>query len=95
MRFTAAQRIAPGEGAGRVDELTRHIGRLLRHPAYRRGRVVSAMLLRHLPAEAGYAWRGEDSLRERLGRAALDVERLDHLICNARAELARLRGPDL
>ncbi|MDP4006641.1 hypothetical protein [Methylobacterium sp. NEAU K] len=73
--------------------MTAQIGRLLRHPAYRRESVVSPLLQRHLPNDAGYAWNGEASLRERLGRAALDAASIDHLIRNVQAELVRLRGP--
>lgn len=76
-----------------VDLLTLYIGKLLRHPAYRRESVVSALLRRHLPYEAGYDWNGEASLRERLGHAALDPASLDHLLRNVQAEFLRLRRP--
>ena len=94
MRHAAVSRIGTGgEGGTRVDALVLTVARLLRHPAYRRERVVSPLLLRHLPPDAGYAWRGEELLRARLSRAGLDAASLDHLIGNARAELSRLRAP--
>ncbi|APT32250.1 hypothetical protein MCBMB27_02959 [Methylobacterium phyllosphaerae] len=76
-----------------VDMLVLHIGKLLRHPAYRRESIVSALLLRHLPHDAGYAWHGEASLRTRLVGAGLDEASLDHLIRNVQAEHLRLRRP--
>jgi len=76
-----------------LDILTAQIGRLLRHPAYRRQSIVSSLLQRHLPNDAGYAWNGEVALRERLGRAGLDAASIDHLIRNTQAEIQRLRGP--
>lgn len=87
-----------GAGDGGVDTsgvemLALHIGRLLRHPAYRRDSVVSPLLRRHLPYESGYAWAGEASLRVRLAGAALDAASLDHLIRNVQAEILRLRRP--
>jgi len=89
-----------GKGAGSsgsrsasVETLALHIGRLLRHPAYRRESVVSPLLRRHLPFEAGYAWNGEAGLRARLTSAALDEASMDHLIRNVQAEFLRLRRP--
>ena len=93
MRFTAAKPIGQAPEEDRIGDLTRYIGRLLRHPAFRREQVVSPMLQRHLPPDAGYAWRGEAGLREQLTLARLDAVSLDHLIGNARSEFARLRGP--
>ena len=93
MRHAAVKRIGTGERESRLDALVLHVGRLLRHPAYRRERVISPLLLRYLPSDAGYAWRGEELFRARLIRAGLDGASLDHLVGNARAELARLRGP--
>ncbi|MHB2204952.1 hypothetical protein [Methylobacterium sp. CM6257] len=82
-----------GPEISNVDILTLHIGKLLRHPAYRRESVVSPLLRRHLPYDSGYAWAGEADLRERLARAALDEASLDHLIRNVQAEFLRLRRP--
>ncbi|WCS23149.1 hypothetical protein LOK46_18420 [Methylobacterium sp. NMS14P] len=89
-----------GKGAGSsgsrsssVETLALHIGRLLRHPAYRREAVVSPLLRRHLPYEAGYAWNGEAGLRTRLAGAALDEASIDHLLRNVQAEFLRLRRP--
>ncbi|MCJ2013327.1 hypothetical protein [Methylobacterium sp. J-076] len=76
-----------------MDTLVRLIGRLVRHPGYRRNRIVSALLLRHLPADAGYAWRGEAVLLDRLTRARLDGATLDHLLGSVQSEYTRLRGP--
>ena len=75
-----------------VEVLAVQIGKLLRHPAYRRETVVSTLLLRHLPFDPGYAWNGEAPLRTQLA-AALDAPSLEHLIRNVRAELLRLRRP--
>jgi hypothetical protein len=80
-------------GASTVERLAVHIGRLLRHPAYRRDSVVSPLLRRHLPYDAGYAWNGEAALRTRLAAATLDEASLDHLLRNVQAELTRLRQP--
>lgn len=93
MRHAAVTRVGTERSETRLDALVLQVGRLLRHPAYRRASVVSPLLLRHLPLEAGYAWQGEALLRTRLARAGLDAASLDHLIGNARAELARLRAP--
>jgi hypothetical protein len=91
------QSAVTGKGNGRnvspLDVLTAQIGRLLRHPAFRRESIVSSLLLRHLPNDAGYAWNGEAALRERLSRAGLDAASIDHLIRNTQAEIQRLRGP--
>ncbi len=93
MRHAAVNRIATDADGARIRVLIVQVGRLLRHPAYRRERVVSPLLLRHLPFDAGYAWHGEDALGTKLAHAGLDIATLDHLIGNARAELARLRRP--
>lgn len=82
-----------GLGASDVDLLARHIGQLLRHPAYRRENIVSPLLLRHLPRESGYDWRGEGALRQRLVQAALDPASFDHLLRNVQDECLRLRRP--
>lgn len=79
--------------ASPVDLLALHIGKLLRHPAYRRANIVSPLLLRHLPHAAGYDWNGEAALRERLRHAALDRASLDHLLRNVQEECLRLRRP--
>ncbi|MCJ2048154.1 hypothetical protein [Methylobacterium sp. J-070] len=76
-----------------VDTLVVHIGKLLRHPAFRRDSVVSPLLLRHLPYDAAYDWSGEAALRARLAAAGLDAASLDHLIRNVQAEVLRLRRP--
>lgn len=81
------------DSASPIDMLAAQIGRLLRHPAYRRGAIVSPLLLRHLPADAGYAWNGEAALRARLTAAGLDAASLDHLMRNAQDEFTRLRRP--
>jgi len=93
MQLSAAQRNSAGMGGGDLDDLVRQIGRLVRHPAYRRNAVVSAVLLRHLPLDGGYQWQGEAALRDRLAKAKLDASTLNHLCVGARSELARLRGP--
>ncbi|MHC2109024.1 MULTISPECIES: hypothetical protein [unclassified Methylobacterium] len=93
MRPTAVTSRGSSQNLSPLDILTAQIGRLLRHPAYRRESVVSSLLQRHLPKDAGYAWNGEAALRDRLGRAALDAASIDHLIRNAQAEIQRLRGP--
>ncbi|MGU3667892.1 hypothetical protein ACLBX9_27210 [Methylobacterium sp. A49B] len=80
-------------GPSSIDRLALHIGKLLRHPAYRRESVVSPLLRRHLPYDAGYAWNDEAALRKRLGAAGLDEASLDHLIRNVQAEFTRLRRP--
>ncbi len=82
-----------GAGMPDVEVLAVQIGKLLRHPAYRRETVVSPLLLRHLPFDPGYAWNGEARLRTQLAAAALDAASLEHLIRNVRAELLRLRRP--
>ncbi|GJE58468.1 hypothetical protein [Methylobacterium trifolii] len=74
-----------------IEELIRLIKRLLRHRAYERTRIVSALLLRHLPHDSGYAWENEARLRERLTGAGLDAKTLDYLITNARLEFERLQ----
>ncbi|MCJ2066219.1 hypothetical protein MKK63_26480 [Methylobacterium sp. J-088] len=84
---------ASGSGASPVDMLAAQIGKLLRHPAYRRGAIVSPLLLRHLPTDAGYAWNGEAALRARLTTAGLDAASIDHLLRNAQDEFLRLRRP--
>jgi hypothetical protein len=92
MQFAAAKQNGGG-GSDPVDDLVRQIARLVRHPAYRRNAVVSALLLRHLPVDGGFAWQGEASLRDRLKKAQLDPATLGHLAASARTEMARLRGP--
>ncbi|MCJ2136406.1 hypothetical protein MKK69_20525 [Methylobacterium sp. J-026] len=89
-----------GQGAGKsgaevpnVEVLAVQIGKLLRHPAYRRETVVSPLLRRHLPFDAGYAWNGEARLRTQLAAAGLDAASLEHLIRNVQAEVLRLRRP--
>jgi len=84
---------ASGAGSSPVDMLAAQIGRLLRHPAYRRGAIVTPLLLRYLPADAGYAWSGEAALRARLTAAGLDAASLDHLMRNVQDEFLRLRRP--
>ncbi|GJE38495.1 hypothetical protein [Methylobacterium persicinum] len=93
MQFSAAKNTSPFGASGGLDTLVRQIGRLVRHPAYRRNRVVSAVLLRHLPMEAGYSWQGEAGLLARLTSAKLDAATLNHLIGSVQAEYMRLRGP--
>lgn len=93
MHFSAAKQNTTAGSGSTVDELVRQIGRLLRHPLYRRSAVVSPPLLRHLPFERGYQWQGEAELRERLLRAQLDAGTLNHLTFGARSEYDRLRGP--
>lgn len=92
MLFTA-EKNAGSNGGGSIDDLVRQIAKLVRHPSYRRGGVVSALLLRHLPLDGGYAWQGETALRERLSRAQLDATTIDHLVDSTRSEIIRLRGP--
>lgn len=93
MQFPAAKAASPRGASGELEALVHQIGRLVRHPAYRRSQVVSALLLRHLPAEAGYAWRGEAALLDRLKSAKLDPVTITHLIGSVQVEHARLRGP--
>ncbi len=93
MQFSAAKNANSPRGSGDLDTLVRTIARLVRHPAYRRNRVVSPLLLRHLPVDGGYAWRGEDALLDRLRSAKLDPVSIDHLIGSAQSEYVRLRGP--
>ena len=88
--FTSVSRAS---SAGDLNALVRQIARLVRHPAYRRNQIVSPMLLRHLPADAGYAWQGEAVLLERLTKAKLDDASIDHLIGSVQSEITRLRGP--
>ncbi|WP_342105416.1 hypothetical protein [Methylobacterium sp. SI9] len=92
-RSTVTQTGKGADSASAVDLLAAQIGRLLRHPAYRRGAIVSPLLLRHLPADAGYAWNGEAALRTRLKAAALDAASLNHLMRNVQDEFTRLRRP--
>jgi hypothetical protein len=80
-------------GGSSIEVLAVHIGKLLRHPAYRRDSIVSPLLRRHLPHDSGYAWTGEATLRTRLASAALDEASVDHLIRNVQAEFLRLRRP--
>ena len=84
---------ASSKGPSSIDRLAVHIGKLLRHPAYRRESIVSPLLRRHLPYDAGYAWNAEAGLRKRLAAAGLDEASLDHLIRNVQAEALRLRRP--
>lgn len=84
---------ASGSGPSPIEMLAAQIGRLLRHPAYRRASIVSPLLLRHLPTDAGYAWNGEAALRARLTAARLDAASLDHLLRNVQDEVLRLRRP--
>lgn len=90
MRHTSVNRTSAPEGVDRIEELVVQLGRLLRHRAYQREKIVSPMLLRHLPFDAGYTWQGEGNLRDRLRRAALDARTVDHLIANARTEYASM-----
>ena len=91
--MTGKQSGVPGPARSPVEILAEQVGRLLRHPAYRRASVVSPLLLRHLPADARYDWNGEAALRRRLVAADLDPARLEHLMRNVQAELLRLRRP--
>ncbi|GBU19102.1 MULTISPECIES: hypothetical protein [Methylobacterium] len=92
MRHTSVNRSGSlSPEASRIDEIVAQIGRLLRHRAYQRDKVVSPLLLRHLPHDSGYAWQGEEALRQRLERAGLDARALDHLALNARTEFARMQ----
>ena len=93
MQFSAANKNGTTAQPSALDDLVRQIGRLLRHPAYHRSTIVSAMLRRHLPFDGGYAWHGEALLRERLEKARLDRPTLDHLLGSVRGELLRLRRP--
>lgn len=93
MRYTTVDRYGTNDTDAGIAALTLYVGRLLRHPAYRRERVVSPLFLRHLPFDAGYAWHGEDQFRTRIARAGLDRASLAHLLGNAKAEFARLRTP--
>lgn len=93
MQFSGANKGSSPAASGGLDALVRQIGRLVRHPAYRRSRVVSAVLLRHLPTEGGYAWQGEAGLLDRLKAAKLDAATVNHLIGSVQVEQARLRGP--
>lgn len=93
MHYSAAKGGGSPGGRGELDTLVRQIGRLVRHPAYRRNRVVSPLLLRHLPVDGGYGWQGEASLLDRLRRAKLDQASVDHLIGSVQSEYVRLRGP--
>lgn len=93
MQFSAAGKNGSAGDTNDLGLLVRQIGRLVRHPAYRRSRIVSALLLRHLPAEAGYAWNGEANLLDRLRMAKLDAATIGHLIGSVQDEQARLRGP--
>ena len=81
------------KGPSSIDRLAAHIGKLLRHPAYRRDSIVSPLLRRHLPYDSGYAWNDEAVLRGRLAAAGLDEASLDHLLRNVQAECLRLRRP--
>ncbi|MCJ2026899.1 hypothetical protein [Methylobacterium sp. J-067] len=93
MQFTSANRSGSPSGSGDLDSLVRQIARLVRHPAYRRNRVVSPLLLRHLPFDHGYAWQGEASLLDRLTKAKLDGASVQHLMGSVQSEYTRLRGP--
>ncbi len=92
MQFTSANRSGSSSGSGDLDSLVRHIARLVRHPAYRRNRVVSPLLLRHLPFDCGYAWQGSEPPRPP-DPAKLDSASLHHLIGSVQSEYTRLRGP--
>ncbi|WP_375462355.1 hypothetical protein [uncultured Methylobacterium sp.] len=52
---------------------------------------MSALLLKHLPIDAGYAWSDETALRARLVKAAFDAKTLDHLVASARFEMAMIQ----
>lgn len=93
MLFSSNNGATQSGGTSDLDTLVRHIGRLVRHPAYRRSNVVSAILLRHLPMDAGYAWQGEAGLRDRLSRSKLDSQTIGHLVGSVQAEYTRLRRP--
>lgn len=93
MWFANATKTSDDGGAQAIRDLVRQIGLLMRHPAYRRGNIMSPMLRRHLPSDPGYAWQGEEVLRERLVRAKLDSATLDYLRVGVQAELETLRKP--
>lgn len=93
MQFSAAKPDSAGGDGGPLEDLVRQIGLLLRHPSYRRNAVVSALVVRHLPFDSGYRWRGEIALRDHLLKAQIDAKMLNHLLVGTRVELARLRGP--
>lgn len=91
MRHESANRTASTGDRDPISELVRQIGRLLRHRAFERAKVVSPLLLRHLPPDAGYAWQGEAALRSRLAGAGLDAKSLAYLTANVQLELERIR----
>ncbi|GJD37484.1 hypothetical protein [Methylobacterium aerolatum] len=96
MQFSAANNTTKDQGGTTrdpLDDAIRQIGRLVRHPAYRRQAVMSAILMRHLPFDGGYQWAGEGALRTRLVSAKLDANTLSHLATTAGDEFRRLRGP--
>ena len=74
-----------------IDALVLQIGRLVRHRGYVRTNVVSAMLLKYLPFDAGYAWKGEAGLQVRFHEAGLDLKTLEYLTTSARLEITRIQ----
>lgn len=78
----------------RIEHLVVQIARLVRHRGFVRDKVVSALLLKHLPMDAGYAWSGEAALHARLVKAALDPTTLNHLIASARLEIEMIHDRD-
>ncbi|MCJ2078314.1 hypothetical protein MKK68_22145 [Methylobacterium sp. E-016] len=74
-----------------IDALVLQIGRLVRHRGYVRTNVASAMLLKYLPSDAGYDWRGEAGLQVRFHEAGLDLKTLEYLLTSARLEITHIQ----
>lgn len=92
MRELLQKRVSIVSDRAPVDALVLQIGRLVRHRGYARDKVVSGMLLKYIPADAGYAWNGEAALHTRLAKADLDTKTMDHLIASARLEIAMIQA---
>lgn len=91
MHFQAVERTSAGRQIDRTEELALQIARLVRHPSYDRGQVVSGMLQRFLPSTL-HPSRHPDDLRRRLDAGGLDRRALDHLLANVEAEIAMARA---
>ncbi len=92
MRELLRKRVSIVSDRAPIDALVIQIRRLVRHRGFARDKVVSAMLLKYIPADAGYAWNDEAALHTRLVKADLDMKTVDHLIASASLEIVMIRA---
>ena len=92
MRELLRKRVSIGSDSAPIDALVLQIGKLVRYRGFARDKVVSGMLLKYIPTDAGYAWNGEAALQARLEKAALDTKTMDHLIASARIEIVMIQS---